>query len=348
MRGVAVVVISFFGLLAVPDGTLPLGCALFGLVLAGTAVDCWAGFTGRGATLSLAVAVVRVVAMCATQEWTGGPPNLWALNMLTTTAITLQWEWSPRVAVPVTAGLLAVDLAVAGTGAVGTVVPRLLFECLLARLGFVLLRRSGRRVDALRERRSALARAEAVSLARHRREREYLALLHDTAAATFLLVTVQGRDTDPERVAEYARRDLAVLTGAAGGATAQDSPVNLTASLRTVVARAHLAVDVRAKDVPLVPASVTLAFVRAVREALVNVERHAGVDRAELSVRGTGHRVVVVVSDRGAGFRPEEVARSRRGIRGSMVERMAAAGGGATVTSRPGQGTTVRMVWPGE
>lgn len=348
VRGVAVLVISFFGLVAVAREALPLGLALFGLVLAGTVVDCWAGFTGRGAGLSLAVAVVRVVAVCATQQWTGGPPNLWALNMLTTTAITLQWEWSPAVAVPVTAGLLAVDLAVAGTDAAGTVVPRLLFECLLARLGFVLLRRSGRRVDALRERRSALARAEAVSLARHRQEREYLALLHDTAAATFLLVTEQGREADPARIAEYARRDLAVLTGAAGGATPQDSPVDLTTSLRDVAARARPAVVIRAGDSPLVPASVALAFVRAVREALVNVERHAGVDGAELSVRGEGERVVVVVADRGAGFRPDEVAPSRRGIRGSVVERMAAAGGDATVTSRPGEGTTVRMVWPGE
>ncbi|RAJ65669.1 signal transduction histidine kinase [Streptomyces sp. Amel2xB2] len=349
VRGVAVVVISVFGLLGVPDEAVPMGFAVFGLVLAGAAVDCCAGFTGRGAALSPVLAVLRVVAVCAVQEWTGGPANLWALNVLTTTAITLQWEWSPAVTVPVTAGLLAVELAAAGTEVTGTLVPRLLFECLLARLGFVLLRQSGRRVDELRERRSALALAEAVSLARHRKEREYLALLHDTAASTFLLVTVQGTDMDPEQVAEYARRDLAVLTGTAGGATDQDSPVDLTASLRTVVgAGGRLSVDVHADEVPLVPASVALAFVRAVREALVNVERHAGVGTATLSVRGEGDRVVVVVADSGVGFQPEQVARSRRGIRGSVVERMAAVGGGATVTSRPGAGTGVRMVWPGE
>ncbi|MFB7916045.1 sensor histidine kinase [Streptomyces sp. NPDC056061] len=348
VRGIALVVISTFGLLAVPDESLPLGFALFGLVLAGAGVDCWVGFRGRGAALSLVFAVLRVVAVCATQEWTGGPLNLWALNMLTTTAITLQWEWPPVVAVPVTSGLFAVDLAAVGTDVVGTLLPRLAFECLLARLGFVLLRQSGRRVDELRERRSALARAEAASLARHRQEREYLALLHDTAASTFLLVTVQAKETDPEAVAEYARHDLAVLTGAAGGATAQDSAVDLTASLRAVVGRSQLAVDVRTEDIPLVPASVALAFVRAVRQALVNVERHAGVDTAVLSVRGEGDRVVVVVADRGVGFRPEGVARSRRGIRSSVVERMAAVGGRATIGSRPGAGATVRLVWPDE
>ncbi|WP_234380649.1 sensor histidine kinase [Streptomyces sp. CMB-StM0423] len=358
VRGVALVVISVFGLLSVPDRALPLGIALFGLVLAGAGADCWTGFTGRGAAVSLAFAVLRVVAVCATQEWTGGPQNPWALNLLTTTAITLQWEWSPLVAVPVSGGLLAVDLVAVGlagadpawmgSGLAGTVVPRLVFECLLARLGYVMLRRSGRRVDELRERRSALARAEAVSLARKRQEREYLALLHDTAAATFLMVAARADDADPAQIAEYARHDLAVLTGAAGGATTQDSPVDLTASLRAVVDHGRPAVDISGEDTLLVPASVALAFVRAAREALRNVERHAAVDVADVCVHGEGDRVVVVVADRGVGFQPDRVAGFRRGIRGSVVERMAAVGGGATITSQPGAGTTVRLVWPGE
>ncbi|MGY5000849.1 sensor histidine kinase [Streptomyces griseus] len=344
-RGVAVLVISVFGLLAVPTGSLPLGYGLFALILAGSAVDFWSGLTGRAPVLSPAFAAVRVLAVCATQEWTGGPPNLWALNLLTTTAITLQWEWSPAVSVPVTAGLLAVDLAVVGGEGLGTLLPRLLFECLLARLGFVLLRRSGQRLDELRARRSALARTEAVSLARRRQEREYLALLHDTAASTFLMVAAR-EDARPARVAEYARRDLAVLTGTAGGATAHDSPVNLTASLRTALGRSRLRLDVRAEPDAPVPASVALAFVRAVREALVNVERHAGVGTAALSLYRQGGRLTVLVCDEGVGFDPAEVPPSRRGIRSSVVERLAAVGGEATVRSRPGEGTRVRMVWP--
>ena len=96
----------------------------------------------------------------------------------------------------------------------------------------------------------------------------------------------------------------------------------------------------------VVRTSVALAFVRAVREALLNVERHAGVDTAVLTVHGRGGRTVVLVADEGVGFLPEQVARSRRGIRGSVVERMDAVGGSAVVTSHPGAGTTVRLVWP--
>ncbi|MBA0050055.1 ATP-binding protein [Streptomyces sp. AJS327] len=380
MRGAALVVISSFALLSVPSSALPLGLGLLGLMLAGAVVDWWSGLTGRAPALALCLAVARVVAVCATQRWTGGPESPWALNTLTTTAITLQWEWPPRVTVPVTAALLAVDLVATGADGAEVLVPRLLFECLLARLGFVLLRRSGRRTDALRERRSELARAEALSLARHRQEREYLALLHDTAAATFLMVAVQGESADPRRVAAYARRDLTVLTGTAGGATAQDSLVDLAASLRAVAAASPVRVEVRERDgegvgapvdgqpgTPVdgqpdapadesgaearagcLPASVALAFVRAVREALVNVERHAGVDTATLTVTLGRDRATVEVSDRGAGFRPDEVPLSRRGIRASVVERLDSVGGAVTVSSRPGEGTRVRMEWPGD
>ncbi|MEV0841883.1 ATP-binding protein [Actinocatenispora sera] len=346
VRGVGVALISAFGLLTMPSQALPAGLAVFGLVLVGSAVDCWVGFSGRAAPLALAFAVARVVAVCVMLQCSGAPPNPWALNVLTTTAITLQWEWPAPVAAPVTAGLLAVDLAVLGTGDAGSLVPRLLFECVLARLGFLLLLRSSRRTDEVREHRSALARAEALARARHQRQREYLALLHDTASSTFLQIAVRA-DSDPAQVARYARHDLAILTGAAGTPAGSDSAVDLAASLHAVVARSRLAIELRRQGEALVPASVALALLRAVREGLANVERHAHVDAATLTVRTEQDLVAVTVRDAGAGFAPDEVPRSCRGIRGSIVERMRAVGGDATVISAPGNGTTIRLVWPG-
>ncbi|WP_207892924.1 sensor histidine kinase [Micromonospora sp. MW-13] len=342
------VLISAFGLLAVPADALPLGLALFGLIVVGAVVDCWAGFSGRLASLALTFAVARVTAICVTQEWSGGQPNQWALNALTATAITMQWDWPPRVSLPVTAGMFAVNLAVVGVGEGSAIGLRLLVECVMARLAFVLLRQSSRRVDSLRARRAALTRAGAVAVARHRQERELLALLHDTASATFLMVATHGRDTDPGQVAEYARHDLMVLTGTTGGQTSQDSPVDLNVALRSVVDRSPLTVDVLWRDGTVVPASVALALVRAVREALTNVERHANVRDATLSIHVEGNRVVVTVDDVGVGFCPGEVPHSRRGIRGSVIERLTAAGGSALVTSRLGAGTSVRLVWPGD
>jgi two-component system, NarL family, sensor kinase len=337
VRGVGLLLISGFGVLSVPDNALLLGFALLALMVTGTVADF------RAPRLALVLALARAAAVCAAQVAFGGGSSTWALNVLTTTAITLQWEWPPKVTVPATAALLAVHLAAVGMHDASTDVLRVVVECVLARLAFELLRRSTRRVDDLRARRAALEREEAVALERRRREREYLALLHDTAAATFLMVAVHGRDANPTEVAGYAHRDLAVLTGTSGAP--RDSEVDVGSSLRAVVERSPLTVHAQWETV-LVPASVALALVRAVREATVNVERHAGTDTVELSLRAKGRGVVVTVTDTGRGFDPQNVPSHRRGIRGSIVERMAAVGGNATLTSRRGTGTVVQLVWP--
>ncbi|TDP97457.1 sensor histidine kinase [Labedaea rhizosphaerae] len=325
IRALALVLISTFGTLAVPGEHLALGLALLGFVLASAVVEC----SGHAVFV---LAVARVLALCLTQEWI---PGQWAFNALTITAITLQWDHPPKIAWPTTTGLLAVYLAVAGLGTAAEIGPRLVVECALAQLGFQLLRRSSRRVDRLRARRVELERAEALSRERRRQEREYLALLHDTASATLLMVT---DGADPDRVAEYARHDLAVLTRS----TTQDSPVDLGAALRSVVDRGPLTVHADLPTGLRVPAATALAVVRAVREALLNVERHAGVRTA--SVRAEPG--VVTVRDDGIGFEPDAVTPARRGIRGSIVDRMRDAGGNATITSSAGNGTIIRLVWP--
>ncbi|MEV8440474.1 ATP-binding protein [Actinosynnema sp. NPDC051121] len=334
VRGVGVTLISVFGVLSVPTEALPLGFGLFGLVVVGAVADF------RAPRLAFGLAVLRVVALCVAQDQLGGTGQ-WTVNVLTTTAVTLQWEWAPRVTVPATAALLAVHVTAVGWD--GAAVLRVVVECVLARLAFRLLSGSARRVDGLRTRRAALERAEAVSLERRAREREYLALLHDTASATFLVVAVNGREADPVEVAGYARRDLDLLTGTSG--VPRDSAVDVGSSLRAVVERSPLAVDARWESA-VVPASVALALVRAVREALANVERHAGTGAAEVVVRARGRGVEVWVTDAGRGFDVTAVSDHRRGIRGSVVERMAAVGGSAEVTSRPGR-TTVRLEWTG-
>ncbi len=348
LRGVSLVLVGVFGVVATPMGALPLGFALLGLAVVGGAVDLYAGWTGRGMRTALVLALVRAGAICASQEWTAPAPgemNQWALNTLTITAITLQWAWPWWVTVPALTGLLAVSLPALGADDGVTTVSRVVIESVLARVAFLLLLRSAREVDRLREGQVRLEHAESLAVARHRQEREYLALLHDTASATFLMISARGSDSDPAEVSGYARRDLDVLTGSSGCAEGYDGLVAVESSLRPVVEQAPLEVDARWDRVPLVPVSVALALVRAMREALVNVERHAGVTAASLHVMAGDGGVVVTVTDTGRGFDPAAVAGDRRGIRGSLIERMSAVGGSAVVTSAPGAGTTVRLAW---
>jgi len=94
------------------------------------------------------------------------------------------------------------------------------------------------------------------------------------------------------------------------------------------------------------PPEVSTEISRCVGEALRNVARHAGTDRADVSVRDAGDGLVVEVSDQGRGFDPRLVAASRRGISESIRARMEAAGGGAEIISAPGEGTRVVLRWP--
>jgi signal transduction histidine kinase len=94
-----------------------------------------------------------------------------------------------------------------------------------------------------------------------------------------------------------------------------------------------------------------------VREALVNVLRHAGTGEAWVAVRpgpassgdvaaGSGG-VVVTVRDTGAGFDTGRVDALRLGLRRSIAERVEDYGGRATIWSAPGEGTLVTLQWDG-
>jgi PAS domain S-box-containing protein len=95
------------------------------------------------------------------------------------------------------------------------------------------------------------------------------------------------------------------------------------------------------------PAEVETAAYRVVQEALSNVARHAGVDRATVRVRAEGGRLHIAVEDRGAGFDPAAVhaAANGSGLSG-MEERVALLGGRLVVESAPGSGTRLTVELP--
>ncbi|MEU8635322.1 ATP-binding protein [Amycolatopsis sp. NPDC048633] len=335
-RAVATAFVGIFGVVAAPAAFPAFG--LLALTLAAGAADV---FGGR--RTSFALSMLRAAAVVACQPWITSVPgeaSLWAVNVLTITAITWQWEHPPRLTVPALVVLLTVGTA-AGGGDWLPVALRVVVESALARLAFVLLVRSTARTDAVRAEQAALERAEALGRDRRRREREYLALLHDTASATFLTVA-SGATADPGAVAGYAARDLAILTASH---REEDTPADLEAGLRATLAGRALPVEAVWEPVPLIPASAALALVRATEEALRNAERHSGADSVSVRLGALPGGVAVTITDDGAGFDLAEVSPARRGVRGSVVERMRTAGGTAEVTSSPGAGTTVTLRW---
>ena len=86
----------------------------------------------------------------------------------------------------------------------------------------------------------------------------------------------------------------------------------------------------------------------AVTEALENVSRHGGpACRAWVLVEDDVELVTVSIRDDGPGLPPERLEQARRdgrlGVAQSILGRMRALGGEASITSTPGSGTEVEL-----
>jgi len=97
---------------------------------------------------------------------------------------------------------------------------------------------------------------------------------------------------------------------------------------------------------PLPPQERSIVY-RAVRELLINVAKHADVDRATVIVARDGRQLQLRVVDAGAGFAPHGVD-AASGSNGFAIvrERMAFIGGSCEVRSVPGDGTEVTLRLP--
>ena len=110
--------------------------------------------------------------------------------------------------------------------------------------------------------------------------------------------------------------------------------------------RLGVQVEVSVDELPeALPAEVEYAIYRVAQEALNNVARHAGVTQARLELTGSSEQLVLTVTDRGSGFRPEDARRDRQGLL-NMRDRAAEIGAELTIETEPGRGTTVRLWLP--
>jgi signal transduction histidine kinase len=89
-----------------------------------------------------------------------------------------------------------------------------------------------------------------------------------------------------------------------------------------------------------------LALYRVAQEALGNVARHAGVDRASVRLSSDPRHTRLAIEDHGRGFNPRDVE-SGPGIGiTSMRERLAILGGDLRVDCSPGSGTRITATLP--
>jgi signal transduction histidine kinase len=178
-------------------------------------------------------------------------------------------------------------------------------------------------------------------------------LLHETVLNTLTAISRGGIGWSAQatRILHVRCREAAdVLRRLASGEPSPVASAGLGVDVDDIVAALRadgLAVTIVVDVMDDVPSRVTAALGTAVREALNNVARHARADRVWVLVRvnrGAGLLVRAEVRDDGVGFDTRRASR-RFGLAEAIADPMSEVGGVARLTTRPGDGTRVVLVW---
>ncbi|MEU2546765.1 GAF domain-containing sensor histidine kinase [Streptomyces roseolus] len=190
--------------------------------------------------------------------------------------------------------------------------------------------------------------------------------LHDAVSQKLfsLRLTAQAAaalvDRDPARAkgelqqvaslaAEAADELRAAVVELRPAALDEDGLVHTLRTQIQVLDRAHSAAVVfDSPGIRALPAAQEEAVLRVAQEALHNALRHAEAARVAVTLARHGQGARLTVADDGRGFDPATVRSAGRHLGlVSMRDRAAGVGGALTVTSAPGEGTTIEMEVPG-
>jgi signal transduction histidine kinase len=329
------------------------GLAAWSVIFLGTAV-------AYGLWLPLVVCDVAIVALLLLAQPRLVPVSAvvdettWAIMLAGTTIYVAVLATGQVTGLLLATGVIAAYLA--GVPAETSQTRDLVVQGLAVSAIMWLLRRGGRRADAVVASRNRDRRRALLAAARRADERDHRSQMHDSVLATLTMVASGAVAADSPALRKDARRALAVIEVFSGNPL-DDAPVDLLSRLEDLVADVSRKPGTQDVDVKLsapgryggrveVPGRVAAAFTGAVGEALRNVAHHSGASRAVVRVERRVESVTVTVTDRGRGFSTDGVPAARQGIRYSIVERMALVGGSATVMSRPGAGAEIVLRWP--
>ncbi len=219
-------------------------------------------------------------------------------------------------------------------------------------------------VTMLRQAASSVDAAQATALDRyshavrqHATEVERVqvdSIVHDSVLTTLISAARAYTPQAKELAAVMAGNAIGHLRDAAAASPDDGSTVRFTTLVdRISDAASALAspVEVRVRSVGTrsLPVQAAEALYSAAVQAMVNSLQHAGEAGVTRWVAVRGIRpdgIEVVVGDTGAGFALSDVPNERLGVRVSIIERVANAGGRAVIQSAPGEGTIVSIRWP--
>ena len=285
-------------------------------------------------------------------------PWLWYLLTVATAAAAVAWPaWAATVALvilPLVYGAVRM-LPAGGSAQITLVLLDILYSLILGGTVLViisLLRQAAGSVDLAQ---SAALDRYAHAVHQHATEVERMqvdAIVHDSVLTT-LLSAARSRTPEAETLAAtMAQNAMGYLRNAAVTAPDDLARVRIVQLADRILATSNtfectFALASYSTADGDVPGGVAEAIHSAAAQAMVNSVQHAGDSaRRWWSFAGSGASVIVVIGDSGLGFDAARVSRERIGVRVSIIERMANAGGVVTIASAPGSGAAVTITWP--
>lgn len=352
------------------DLRAPWGFVMFAVVFGGLALTALLAVIQRFVKAAMGVfALVYLVAIVAWPFLVEDPstfarekPWLWFLCSVFTAFAAVAWPLGVAIAytlvAPVAYGVVRA-LPAGGGASIELAVLDAIYAIILG--GVILaivamMRQASSAVDAAQS--QALARYS-TAVRQHATEVERVqvdAIVHDSVLTTLLSAASARTPEQKDLAARMAEDAIGHLHAAEASGPEDQSLVGVDQLAERLLTAAKafsspFAVSARATTAfHKLPVNVADAVYSAAMQAMVNSTQHAGgsdIARSVTVVGGAeGATVRVVVEDEGRGFSADQVPGERLGLRVSIRERMAKVGGHAEVSSMPGRGTTVAIVWP--
>jgi signal transduction histidine kinase len=181
------------------------------------------------------------------------------------------------------------------------------------------------------------------------------AIVHDSVLTTLLSAAQAFTPESKDLATRMAKNAMGHLKDAASAAPDDDATVRLTQLAHRIMgATATLSApfELRTKDLSqgVLPVQAAEAVYSAAVQAMVNSLQHAGQSAGItrwLSIRGKASGGIQVdIGDTGSGFAVGTVPTERLGLRISIIERVANAGGTVEIDSSIGEGTVISIHWP--
>ncbi len=179
-------------------------------------------------------------------------------------------------------------------------------------------------------------------------------IVHDSVLTTLLSAARAFTPEAKELAATMASNAIGHLREAV--AAAPDAEATISGEIvaqRIISAAESMSQPVSVRTVVdewcLIPLNVAEAAYSATVQAMINSLQHAG-DGVErwVEIVSRGHQAFTIkIGDRGPGFSIDSIPTERLGVRVSILERVASAGGVAHIDTAPGKGTVVTLTWDG-